>query len=188
VSKLGIVASFFMPALNATTVGPPDCSTSIAGESLCDPGAECTTKADGGVECSCEANGLLEASGQRTSGRNCTACFFDAKAGFFNVISRKCELCLPGHFWSDPHLNPGPPCRPCKPGFFQPESGASECVSCRLIQDGDSYQNIAKATTCFQCPNGTRHRASSTRWESPEDCVCAFRLPLWAWVRAAAQL
>jgi hypothetical protein len=169
-TRLGIVNSTFDPPMStAAQIGVlfPDCGAPVAGIVMCDPRAKCTRRGTGGVECSCEANGLLEAAGQLTPGRHCTPCSVGSISGFFNVSSQRCELCLPG-FSQSPN---GSLCRPCDAGYYQPEAGAANCLSCRVFQDGDAYQPRSGATMCMMCPDGTRHHVSSSNWALAESCV-----------------
>jgi hypothetical protein len=73
-TRFGVVNTSFVPPLDATAapvVKPPNCGTIIAGESLCDPRAQCEPRLGGGVLCSCRGNGLRYKPGQPLDGRQC---------------------------------------------------------------------------------------------------------------------
>lgn len=68
--------------------------------------------------------------------------------------------CAPGYF--DPtngtanHYNP---CRPCQRGAYQPNSGASTCISCP-INTNNTKEGSKSITDCLSCPPGTYNSAN----------------------------
>ena len=58
-------------AIQPPPSGPPDCSAIVAGETVCDPRAECKSRVSGGVECSCVGEGLQYMPGVFPDGKHC---------------------------------------------------------------------------------------------------------------------
>ncbi len=71
--QFAAVNSTFKPPLSPlpSAIQPPDCSAIVAGETVCDPRAECKSRVSGGVECSCVGEELQYMPGVFPDGKQC---------------------------------------------------------------------------------------------------------------------
>jgi hypothetical protein len=118
-----------------------------------------------GDECKCIPGSTLDFLGKScipcpigfyqndSDSRDCLAC-----TGYFTNLaagSTTCDSCLAGSllFFSTPDVKSynnsasSTECKPCRPGFYQPESQQTQCLQC----PAGSFSNTAGSTYCSLC-------------------------------------